>query len=129
MRPIHSLIDRRYLIKTEFLRSVTASIRSRLSSDVREHCWVGGIEQDYLILVTDMAERASIIRHQQHELLKQVNEEFRPKLIRPVRRLKLKIEHKTTGLKQINSNDPAQTATRAQEYHRHCADLLKIIND
>ena len=129
MRPIRSLIDTKYLTKARFTDTLTASIRSRLSTELRHHCWVADITGNCLIVVTDRAEHATILRYQQHELVKQINEEFTSSLSMPVRRLKVKVDYKLANLtKQLNSSTKAGRRNR-QTSRKNCAILLNLLNN
>ena len=130
MRPIQSLIDKRYVAKTAFLNSVTESVRSRISSDLRQYVWVADIDQDCIIIVTDLAERATMLRYQQHEIVKQINEEFKGKLMRPLRRIKTKVDYKLAQIK-LGSNKVTQAkqdhTERTATYKKNCRALLCLL--
>ncbi len=127
MQPILSLIGENLLNRAQNIQSMTASLHSRLSSDMREHCWVIDIAGNMLIIITDNADRATSLRYQQHELLKQINEEFRDSLTTPVTRLKVKIDYKLTKLArapQISSPRDASDVATAKNY---CNRMLAIL--
>ena len=128
MRPIHSLISSNFHDRAKNIQSLTASIHSRLSLNLREHCWVTGINGNNLLIITDKAERATTLRYQQHELLKQVNEEFSSTLETPLRRLKVKVDY---SLSTVVNRNTKRTSRRklevetAKTYCNHMLDLLK----
>ena len=61
--------------KAKLLHRLTLSIRMQLPGDLANHCWVAGIDNRTLTIVTDDPSRASIIRFQQLEILKLLNSE------------------------------------------------------
>ena len=128
MRPIHSLIEAKLLNRTQNIQSLTASLRSRLSSELRHHCWVVDVIGNTLVLITDNAERATILRYQQHELVKQINEEFGHKLAAPVRRIKIKIDYNLTKLSSniVKSTNRGNKVTNQAKHH--CQQMLKLLN-
>ncbi len=129
MRPIHSLIDTKLLNRTQNIQSLTTSLHSRLSSELRQHCWVIDVIGNTLVIITDNAERATTIRYQQHELLKQINEEFTGSLEVPVRRLKVKVDCKLSKL--TNSTDATQhrSKTELSKAKIHCSEMLRYLRD
>lgn len=129
MRPIHSLIDKRYVAKSAFLHALTESVRSRVSSELRDYVWVAEIDQDCIMIVTDLAERATILRYQQHEIVKQVNEEFKGKLMRPIRRIKTKVDYKVARIKHESKTEKKDHSQRTATYQKHCQALLKLIEE
>jgi len=62
--------------KAKLLHRLTLSIRMQLPEDLARHCWVASIDNRTLTIVTDDPSRASIIRFQQREILKQLNQEL-----------------------------------------------------
>lgn len=129
MRPIQSLIDKRYAAKSAFLHSLTESVRSRVPSDLRAFVWVADIDHDCIIIATDLAERATMLRYQQHEIVKQINEEFKGKLIKPLRRIKTKVDYKLTQIKLQPNEVKKDHSERTMTYKKHCKELLKLIGD
>lgn len=129
MRPIHSLIDKRYAAKSAFLHALTESMRSRVSSELKDYVWVADIDQDCIIIVTDVAERATMLRYQQHEIVKQINEEFKGKLMRPVRRIKTRVDYKVVQINAESEIKKQDHSTRIATYRQHCQALLKLMDD
>ena len=129
MRPIHSLIDTKLLNRTQNIQSLTNSLHSRLSSELRQHCWVIDVIGNTLVIITDNAERATTIRYQQHELLKQINEEFTGSLEVPVRRLKVKVDCNLSKL--TNSTDVTQNRsnTEISNAKNHCQQMLLYLRE
>jgi hypothetical protein len=89
MQPLNRFIDPAIITHAEFLRALTMSVRTRLPASVAEHCWVGGIRGDTLVVVTNSGNRTIPLRYQQHELLKLLNSEFQTDLKRALKRLKI----------------------------------------
>lgn len=129
MRPIQSLIDKRYAAKSAFLQGLTLSVRSRVSSDLADHVWVADIDQNCIIIVTDLAERASMLQYQQHEIIKQINEEFKGKLIRPLRRIKIRVDYKVAIINSIPDTKRTDHSDRIENYKKNCKKLLELINN
>ena len=128
MRPIQSLIDTKFLTKAQYIESLTTSVRSRLSPELRDYCWVADIIGNCLILITDSAERATVLRYQQHELVKQINEEFTLSLACPVKRAKIKIDYKLALLPQQEYPPPSSDNEKNKINRINCANLLQILN-
>ena len=129
MRPIHSLIDSKLLNRTQNIQSLTNSLRSRLSSELRQHCWVIDIIGNALIIITDNAERATIIRYQQHELLKQINEEFSEILDVPVRRMKVKVDCNLSTLSNAIGSSNHHTDAALSKAKSHCRQMLSFLKE
>jgi hypothetical protein len=129
MRPIHSLIDVKLLNRTQNIQSLTNSLHSRLSSQLRQHCWVTDIIGNTLVIVTDNAERASIIRYQQHELLKQINEEFTGSLAVPVRRMKVKVDCNLAIFTPPANSPDNRTESELSKAKKHCRLMLSYLKD
>ena len=76
MQKLSSYINVDIQKKAKLLHRLTLSVRMQLPKDLANHCWVAGINNRTLIIVTDDPNRASIIRFQQREILKQLNQEL-----------------------------------------------------
>ncbi len=107
---------------------MTTSIHSRLSADLRKHCWVVDVIGSNLIMMTDSAERATIIRYQQHELLKQINEEYTNSLDIPVRRLKVKVDYSLGTIGQISPTDCQRNNSDKEKAKSYCRKMLDLLN-
>jgi len=128
MRPIHSLLESNLLNRSKIIQSLTFSLRSRLPSDMQQHCWAIEINNNTLVLVTDSAERATILRYQQHELLKQINEDFRHTLSKNVRRIKVKVDYnlnKVTNVKSITLSRATEDINTAKI---HCSKMMSLLD-
>ena len=128
MRPIHTLIDTKFLTKARYITTLTNSVRSRLSPELREYCWVVDIIGNCLIVVTDRPEHATILRYQQHELLKQINEEFTSSLSVPVRRIKVKVDYKLAQFSKRTKNFNSAHRKTREAGMEQCAQLLRFLN-
>ena len=129
MRPIHSLIDTKLLNRTQNIQSLTNSLHSRLSLALRQHCWVIDVIGNTLVIITDNAERATTIRYQQHELLKQINEEFTGSLDVPVRRMRVKVDcNLSTLTNPINSPDN-RSKSELSNAKNHCRQMLSYLEE
>ena len=108
--------------KTKLLHRLTFSLRMQLPANLASHCWVANIENRTLTIVTDNPSQASLIRFQQQEILKQLNQELGLSLKEYLNQLKIKIR-KTT-----DSSKPKLTKQSLSEYGaRHikaCADQV-----
>lgn len=91
MQTLNRYFNKDLLKHAHFLQTVTLSIRTRFSNTAAKHCWVGGINDETLVIVTDSANWVIPIRYQQHELLKQLNCEFRNELHQQLKRIKIKV--------------------------------------
>jgi hypothetical protein len=91
VQKLNEYFDKDLLKHAHFLHTVTLSLRTRFSNTMAEHCWVGGIIDGALVIVTDSANWVIPIRYQQHELLKQLNCEFRNELLQQLKRIKIKV--------------------------------------
>lgn len=129
MRPILSLIDSKLLNRTQNIQSLTNSLHSRLSQELRQHCWVIDIIGNTLVIITDNAERATIIRYQQHELLKQINEEFTGSLEVPVRRMRVKVDCHLSALNNLVNSSKNRTESELSNAKNHCRQMLSYLKD
>lgn len=128
MRPIHTLIDTKYLTKARYITSLTTSVRSRLSSELRDFCWVVDIIGNCLVVVTDRSEHATVLRYQQHELLKQINEEFTSSLAVPVRRIKIKVDYKLAQFRAQSKNTTTIRRSNRETAIKNCSEILRLLN-
>ena len=127
MHPIRSLIDKKYVQRVKNVQSLTASFHSRLPSNLHHHCWLISLENNTLHIVTDSQERAAVIRYQQHEIIKQINEEFSSSLSIPIKKIKIKIDY---GLEKITPNISQKTNTEHPDKERArncCHQMLNLI--
>ena len=76
MKSLYSSVDKNLLQHAQLLERMTVSVRSRLPQHLAKHCWVGGYDETRITLITDDATFTTPIYYQQHEIVKQLNEEF-----------------------------------------------------
>jgi len=129
MRPIHSLIDTKLLNRTQNIQSLTNSLHSRLSLALRQHCWVIDVIGNTLVIITDNAERATTIRYQQHELLKQINEEFTGSLDVPVRRMRVKVDCNLSTLSNPVNPSDNRSESDLSNAKNHCRQMLSYLKE
>ena len=84
--------------KAKLLHRLTLSIRMQLPGDLANHCWVAGIDNRTLTIVTDDPSRASVIRFQQREILKQLNQELSLTVKEYLNQIKVKISSVIGGV-------------------------------
>ena len=80
-------------------------------------------------MMTDKAERATTLRYQQHELLKQINEEFDSSLTVPVRRLKVKVDHSLSTLAGTNHKNHIRSESEIINAKTHCQQMLDCLEN
>ena len=130
MLPIQALIDPTVARKTRFLSRLTASIHSRLPQNLAQRCWVSGLGARSITITADSAETCSQIRHHQHEICKQVNEEFGKYLDQSVMKLRLKVDCRMrevlsqTGTETVSYDKP----TKKQLAKTKCSEMLEMIH-
>ena len=91
MKKLGDLIDGSLIQKAELFAEMNSSIRSRLPKEIASHCWIGGYEKNYIILVTDYPHYAIYIRCHQREILKQLQEEFNGHLPENIKKIRVKV--------------------------------------
>ena len=91
MHPLNQYINKDLLRHARLLHAMTLSISTKLPDPVADHCWVGGINGETLVIITDSGNWVVSVRYQQHELLKQLNCEFRSELGQTLKRVKIKV--------------------------------------
>ena len=102
--------------KAKLLHRLTLSIRMQLPEDLAKHCWVASIDNRTLTIVTDDPNRASIIRFQQREILKQLNQELSLTVKEYLNQIKVKISNNISGI-----NRPMKTQLLSSD----SADIIK----
>ena len=126
MRTINSLIEPSILKKTNEIQLLSRSMHSRLPSKFHTHCWLIDIRDNLALIVADSADIATALRYQQHELLKQINEEFAAQLNTPIKRVKIKV---------ITPQQPSATAQKSTQSHdselskHYCQQILDALNN
>ena len=97
MQKLSSYISADLQNKAKLLHRLTLSIRMQLPEDLAKHCWVAGIDNRTLTIITNDPNRASIIRFQQREILKQLNQELSLTVKEYLNQIKVKIGSVISG--------------------------------
>lgn len=97
MDHLNKFLDPGLIHQARFVQTATAALRRGLPSAAAQHCWVGRIRDNALVVITDSSTWVVSIRYQQHELLKQLNAEFCAELQQPLTRLKIKVRASPTA--------------------------------
>ena len=113
MHQFKHYLDSQLSQRARLLQSLTLSVRSRIAPLVAEHCWVAGVHNDTLVILTDSGNWAVSIRYQQHEILKWLNAEYHLELEQTLKRLKLKVISLPSGGKNTISK-PRLSQSSAQ---------------
>lgn len=71
----------------------------QLSTDLANHCWVASTNNRTLTIITDDPSRASLIRFQQREILKQLNQELSLTVKEYLNRIKIRTSSVVNGVK------------------------------
>ncbi len=109
--------------KAKLLHRLTLSLKMQLPEDLASHCWVAGIDNRTLTIVTDDPSRASIIRFQQREILKQLNQELSLTVKEYLNQIKVKICNVING---VNHPTKAEFLTVSSANHiKQCAKSIK----
>ncbi len=94
-----------------------------LPAELASHCWVANIGDRTLTIITDNPSQASLVRFQQYEILKQLNQELGLTVREYLNRIKIKIRKADGDLKL-----PTPTQTLSDYGARHikeCADHVE----
>ena len=124
MQKFTSYISDKKKKKAQLLHRLTLSIRMQLPGDLANHCWVAGIDNRTLTIVTDDPNRASVIRFQQREILKQLNQELSLTVKEYLNQIKVKISSVIGGV-----NHPTKTKKLSSNSARHIERCSRDIND
>ena len=123
MQKLSSYISVDLLKKAKLLHRLTLSLRMQLPKDLASHCWVASIDNRTLTIVTDDPCRASIIRFQQREILKQLNQELSLTVKEYLNQIKIKIGNIING-----GNHPINVekmSSNTAKHINHCAHDIK----
>ena len=96
----------------------------QLPEDLARHCWVASIENRTLTIITDDPNRASIIRFQQREILKQLNQELSLTVKEYLNQIKVKISSVIDG-----ANRPTKTQILSPDSAKHIELCSRDIKD
>jgi len=123
MRKFSSYINADLQKKAKLLHRLTLSLRMHLPSELASHCWVGGVADRTLTIVTDDPSRASLVRFQQREILKQLNQELSLTVKEYLNRIKIKISVIASGSEAL-TKAPFLSSSSAQHI-KECANDIK----
>ena len=96
----------------------------QLPEDLASHCWVAGIDNRTLTIITDDPNRASVIRFQQREILKQLNQELSLTVKEYLNQIKVKICNVINGV-----NHPTKAEYLSVDSANHISQCAKDIKD
>lgn len=91
MDTLTSFFNSRLIRQARLLEAMTSRLRLHLSTQVGEHCWVGGVRDQTLVVITDSASFAVAAHYQQHDILKRINADFQADLPMPLIKFKTKV--------------------------------------
>ncbi len=123
MQKLSSYIDAGLQKKVKTLYGLTLSIRTRLPVELAHRCWVAGIENRTLTIVADSSDLASLIRFQQHEVLKQINQELGSSVKEYLCRIKIKIGTVASSIEPPAK--PMQLSRFSAQMLRECAKSMQ----
>lgn len=123
MQKLSSYIGTDLRKKAKLLHRLTLSIRMQLPTDLARHCWVASIENRTLTIITDDPSRASLVRFQQHEILKQLNQELSLTVKEYLNRIKIRISNVASGVEPPTKSLPLSNPSAQQI--KECAKSIK----
>lgn len=91
MQSLKALLNDNLVRQARLFETMTQSLRRHLPAEAAAHCWVGGVRDRILVVVTDSASFGVVAYYQQHEILKGMNSEFRAELPAPLIKLRTKV--------------------------------------
>ncbi len=135
MRKLSSYINKDLQHQAKYLHRLTLSLRMHLPEDLANHCWVANVENRILTIVTDDPSRASALRFQQLEILKQLNSELST-VNEYLNQIKVSISKYTSGIKSPTekrflypkNDDPIKKSTGAIK-HLALKNTLQKLSD
>ena len=125
MHTINSFIEPSILKKSHEIQLLSKSMHSRLPSKFHTHCWLIEINNNQALIVADSADIATALRYQQHELLKQINEEFAAQLITPIKRVKIKVITLQRSASNVQKTVNAPNTELSKHYCQQILNSLK----
>ncbi len=123
MQKLSSYISTDLQNKAKFLHRLTLSLRMHLSPELACHCWVASIQDRTLTIVTNDPNRASLIRFQQREILKQLNQELSLTVKEYLNRIKIRIDIVASGIEPPTK--PIALSKSSARYLNECANTIK----
>lgn len=91
MQPLKTLLNASLVRQARLYDAMTESLRRRLPAEAASRCWIGGVREQTLVVVTDSASFTIAARYQQRDILKGISAEFRTELATPLVKLKIKV--------------------------------------
>lgn len=91
MDALKSFFNASLVRQARLLEAMSSRLRLHLSAPVAEHCWIGGVRDQTLVVITDSASFAVAAHYQQHDILKRINADFQAELPMPLIKLKTKV--------------------------------------
>ena len=123
MQKLSSYISAGLQDKTKLLHRLTLSLRMQLPEALARHCWVASLDNRTLTIITDDPGQASLLRYQQYEILKQLNQELGLASKEYLNRLKIKIRK---AVNQPKRPGPAKPLSEQGARHiRECAEHMQ----
>lgn len=119
MQKLSSYVSEGIQKKVKMLYGLTLSIRTRLPVELASHCWVASIENRTLVIIIDSPELASLIRFQQREILKQLNQELGLTVKENLHQIKIKIGTVASDIK--SPIKPMQLSRSSAKLIHKCA--------
>lgn len=120
MQALNQFLDKDIVRQAQLLHMLTLSLTSRLPLPAATHCWVAGIRDHTLIVITDSANWVVPIRYQQFEILKQLNSEFQQNL----KRLRVKVSSPT-----YRATNPINKPILSSQNAQHLTSVAGAIDD
>ncbi len=123
MQKLSSYIGLDLRKKAKLLHRLTLSLRMQMPTDLARHCWVASIENRTLTIITDDPSRASLIRFQQHEIIKQLNQELSLTVKEYLNRIKIRISNVASGVEPPTK--PLSLSNPSARLINECATSIK----
>ena len=123
MQKLTSYISSDLQNKAKFLHRLTLSLRMLLPSELAGHCWVASVQDRTVTVVTNDPSRASLIRFQQREILKQLNQELGLTVKEYLNRIKIRIGNVASGVEAPTK--PIHLSKISAQQINACANTIK----
>ena len=123
MQKLSTYIGSKLHNKAKFLHRLTLSLRMLLPSELAGHCWVASIQDRTVTIVTNDPSRASLIRFQQREILKQLNQELGLTVKEYLNRIKIRITNVASGIEPPTK--PMSLSKSSAQLIDECAKTIK----
>ena len=77
--------------RAHYYNQLTKVIRSLLPENIASGCWVSALKDNQITILVDQSAKVSIIRYQQHEILKKLNTEYADTLEVTLKKVRYKV--------------------------------------